>query len=365
MSTTKQNLFPQLKSCVENHLNICIVSKHGTGKTTIVRDVCEDLGIKYKYYSCATLDPYTDLVGIPVPRSDEQGHEKLIMVRPRDIDEAEVILFDEFNRADEKVTNACMEIIQFQSINGEKLPNLRSVIAMINPINDEENVYHVNEMDDAVLDRFDVFHEIQPAPSVPYLAEAIDSEFIAKALCAWWTEHDRSKYGKENYISPRRLEKIGQVFLATGDYRLALPLDFTGDKNKLGQLLQKAKEDERRRREGKSEAKPEDWGGRNLEITYERQWIKDHRTKVAHILDSDKADHETHKSVLNTIQGMQGMTLGRDLAEVLNAIQPSMVEGWLSTLNPAKLDALTNAVKDLPPIRYGGVVNLRKCLSLD
>jgi hypothetical protein len=102
----------------------------------------------------------------PLPQGGESGTH-LQMVRPRDVDDAELIFFDEFNRADPKVHNAVLEIVQFQTINGEKLPHARMVWAAMNPPGKE---YDVEDLDPALVDRFDVYEEVKATPSVTYLA---------------------------------------------------------------------------------------------------------------------------------------------------------------------------------------------------
>jgi len=53
-----------------------------------------------------------------------------------------MLFFDELNRAHPKVLNAVFELVQFRSINGDKLPRLQCVIAAINP---PGAGYHVQE----------------------------------------------------------------------------------------------------------------------------------------------------------------------------------------------------------------------------
>lgn len=200
---------PHLENYIKAGFNILISGLHGTGKTQSIKEACEKLGLKYKYYSASTLDPYTDLVGVPVPKADETGFDRLVMVRPREIDEAEVVVFDELNRADSKTRNAVLELVQFRAINGEVLPNLKCVIAAVNPPDGE---YDVEDLDPALVDRFHVSIEVKPRVSGAYFKEKFGPE-IGNALVSWWSGINQSKRG--NYLSPRRLELIGQVWNAT------------------------------------------------------------------------------------------------------------------------------------------------------
>jgi hypothetical protein len=176
--------------------------KHGVGKTEIIKATFNSLGWNCKYFSASTLDPWVDLIGVPKAKTMPSGDEILSLVRPEFMfaDNIDAIFFDELNRAPDKVLNAVMELIQFKSINGFKLKNLKVIWAAINPW-DEENTYAVTEMDPAIIDRF--HFKIQ----VPY---KVDEEYFTekfpetgKVFAAWWRSLEADM---KNQISPRRLD---------------------------------------------------------------------------------------------------------------------------------------------------------------
>lgn len=194
------------------HKNIIISGPAGTGKTHILRDAANSLGLKMKYYSASTLDPFTDLVGIPVPNQTTKTVEYF---RPTDIDQADVVFFDELNRAEEKVLNTVFEIIQFGTINGDELPNLKCVVAAINP-NDGD--YTVDDLDIALLDRFDVYLTSEPTINLPYFKNKYGGP-IATAVNTFFDAYERGRLNasrntknKVTYISPRRMDKIVDTF---------------------------------------------------------------------------------------------------------------------------------------------------------
>lgn len=203
----------KIQDYMKNDFNILISGEAGTGKTYMIKKASENLGLKMKYYSASTLDPYADLIGIPVPQNDTKNVD---FYRPREIDEAEVVFFDELNRADSKTLNTVFELIQFRSINGEKLPKLRSVMAAINP---NDGNYTVDELDMALLDRFDVYLESTPTIDLPYFKNLFGAD-VAKAVHKFWNDYERNRKmasrGSKNvvgYISPRRMEKIVATFM--------------------------------------------------------------------------------------------------------------------------------------------------------
>lgn len=203
---------------LKNDHNVIISGPAGTGKTSIAIQAADKLNMKMKYYSTPTLDPYTDLVGIPVPDKDTKTVE---YYRPHEIDEVEGIFFDEINRADDKTLNTIFEIIQFRSINGEKLPKLRWVIAAMNP-NDGD--YSVNDMDIALLDRFDAYLTAEAEIDHAYFKNKFTAN-IASAVRDFWNGYDKARLNatrnKKNdlpYISPRRMDKITASFLVMPNY---------------------------------------------------------------------------------------------------------------------------------------------------
>ena len=196
-----------LENYISSGLNVLVTGQAGTGKTTMIQEASKNLGWKLKYFSTATLDPFADLVGIPVPNV---GRQTVDYFRPKEIDDADVVFFDELNRADLMVLNAVLEIIQFRSINGEKLRNLKCVVAAINPVQDG---YTTRELDTALLDRFDLYLESDPRPSWSYFKKRYGEQY-ARAGFELYTEYMERKMAGEEiaYFSPRRLDKMLGIF---------------------------------------------------------------------------------------------------------------------------------------------------------
>jgi hypothetical protein len=231
------------KKLVETEKNVLLIGRHGTGKTESVRTLATEMGLKLVAFSCATLDPYTELVGVPVPvdRVLPTGgtRKALEMIRPLAIDEADIVFFDELNRARQETQDAVLEIINNRTINGEPLPNLKCCWAAINPAGED---YNVDELDPALMDRFDVFLEFKPRPSVVYMSQFIPKK-RAIALMSWWKAHNKDK--RSDYISPRRLMKLGLIYEHTRDNKTliaALPPGGKFDSSKLWDMLQTSDE---------------------------------------------------------------------------------------------------------------------------
>lgn len=197
-----------LEKYLDLDLNVLFIGLHGVGKTEVIKEVMtKRFGDKWRYFSASTLDPWVDLIGTPRP-VERDGKTFLDLVRPEFIvcGEVEAIYFDEFNRAPDKILNAAMELIQFKSINGYKLPNLRVVWAAINP-EDDDDTYSVNHLDPAHIDRFHVHYD------VPY---KVDEDYFNKKYPAtadifikWWKGLPGHIVKK---VSPRRLDYAANAY---------------------------------------------------------------------------------------------------------------------------------------------------------
>lgn len=192
----------RLKQYLKLNYNVLFEGEHGVGKTAVIKQVFEDEKKKWLYFSASTLDPWVDFVGVPKVVDRPDGSSELKLIRPSYIenDEVEAIFFDELNRAPDKVINAIMELIQFKSINGHKLKNLKVIWAAINP-EDDDDTYSVNHLDPAHLDRFQV------RIKVPF---EVDEDYFrgkypdtGQLFIDWWKEIPEEI---QKQVSPRRLD---------------------------------------------------------------------------------------------------------------------------------------------------------------
>ena len=231
------NLDYKLDNWIKNNQNVLLIGKHGVGKTAIIKNAFERNKIKWRYFSAATMDPWTDFVGIPKEATkivDGESISYIKMIRPLDfvLGEVEAIFMDEFNRSPKKVRNAVLELIQFKSINGEKFPNLRMVWAAINPDDDPES-YDVEKLDMPQMDRFEVHKKIDYKPDVDFFRNKF-GKLMADSAISWWLELDDSI---KNIVSPRRLEYALNAFSRQGDLR-----DYLPQESGISKLLQALKD---------------------------------------------------------------------------------------------------------------------------
>jgi hypothetical protein len=198
----------KLSEYLNHGLNIYITGEAGTGKTQCLKQAAVLSKLKMGYMSAPTLDAYVDLVGIPVAEySDVLKKKVLEFIRKGDFEDIEVLFIDELPRGELKTLNAVFEIIQFGTINGEiAAPKLRAVVAAGNPMTDTYTGQQ--QLDGALLDRFDIYLETDIAADLPYFIKTF-GKATGKALVDWHKGHDHANKG---YLSPRRLEKIGHTW---------------------------------------------------------------------------------------------------------------------------------------------------------
>ena len=203
---------------IKHNYNVLFIGHAGVGKTSIVKEAFNRNQLRWKYFSASTMDPWVDMIGVPKEQKDDDGTPYLDLVRPRDFqkDEIDALFFDEFNRSHKKVRNACMELLQFKSINGKKFNNLKLVWAAINP--DDEGDYDVEKLDPAQEDRFHIKVQVPYKPDRVYFIRNY-GEDVAKAAISWW---DGLPAEQKVKVSPRRLDYALDVFRNNGDMRYVL-----------------------------------------------------------------------------------------------------------------------------------------------
>jgi hypothetical protein len=213
------NLAQKLSFYAKNNFNVMLVGKHGIGKTSAIKQAWEENGLvigkNALYFSGATIDAHTQLLGIPY-----KGVEYLTFMLPQYFaeDNVEAIFVDEYNRADKDTMNALMELIQFKSINGKKLNKLRFVWSAINP---ESDGYSVGDLDKAQADRFQSHLHLPYEADGAYFTRTYGD--IGTIFCNWYNIKESIPENFRDDVSPRRLEYAIQVYLAGGDLNDVLP----------------------------------------------------------------------------------------------------------------------------------------------
>lgn len=200
----------------QNHINVMLEGDHGVGKTAIAMEAFRRAGMKVKYFSASSTDPFVDFCGIPKV-NEKTG--RIEVVRPAWFDQGyDAILLDEFNRAPVRIKNATMEALQFKTMNGEPLSTVKVIWTCINPYGSNIHQYEVDPIDAAQKDRFCVYVPVPFKVSEEYFEDAYGVNGVR--ACEWWNQiPDETR----KLVSPRRLEYALQVWNIGGSLRDVLP----------------------------------------------------------------------------------------------------------------------------------------------
>jgi hypothetical protein len=174
------NRFIQEQGKVPTALNV--VGNAGLGKTTVVSNLAKEEGMQFVKINLAMIEELSDLVGFPVKEFQIgkdtpdglktkwvtemeaelavkagfklTGARRTAYCAPEWISgkgESGILLLDDYTRADPRMIQACMDLINTQEYISWKLPKDWSIILTTNP---DGGDYHVNSMDIAQTTRF-------------------------------------------------------------------------------------------------------------------------------------------------------------------------------------------------------------------
>jgi hypothetical protein len=208
---------------IEHHFNVLLTSEKGVGKSSIILETFKRHGLRYLYFSAPTLDVFTDLIGIPKEVKSPEG-SFIDYVKPKHIayDEIDAIFIDEIGRGGKRVNNCIFELLQFKSLNGHKLNNLKVVWAATNPESrdDEGNMdYDVERLDPALKDRFHVIINLPYVLNKSYFIQKY-GENISDSVVEWWNSLTEKI---QKNVSPRRMDYALEYHGLGGDLRDVLP----------------------------------------------------------------------------------------------------------------------------------------------
>lgn len=174
------NRFIQSQGKVPTALNV--VGNAGLGKTTVVSNLAKEEGMQFVKINLAMIEELSDLVGFPVKEFQIgkdtpdglktkwvtemeaelavkagfklTGARRTAYCAPEWISgkgESGILLLDDYTRADPRMIQACMDLINTQEYISWKLPKDWTIILTTNP---DGGDYHVNSMDIAQTTRF-------------------------------------------------------------------------------------------------------------------------------------------------------------------------------------------------------------------
>jgi hypothetical protein len=133
-----------------------LIGKHGTGKSSVVYQIAEELGYKVAERRLGQMADAGDLIGlqefIKDIKTGNATHTKHVLPDWFPREENTIIFLDEVNRSHKDLLQAVFELVYDKSLAGVKLPKNCHVVAASNPATDD---YSVLDFSDAAFqDRF-------------------------------------------------------------------------------------------------------------------------------------------------------------------------------------------------------------------
>lgn len=143
---------------------MCIWGTHGIGKTQLIMGLAKKYGWTSVYCAPAQFEEMGELHGIPeafdpTPETPNSGDEFTVYRPPQWLISAidgsnegkpGILILDDFNRANIRILQGCMQLLQLQALISWTLPPRWQIILTANP---EGGAYTVTDMDDAMLTR--------------------------------------------------------------------------------------------------------------------------------------------------------------------------------------------------------------------
>jgi hypothetical protein len=136
-----KELSEHVAASIEMQSNIAVFGRRGSGKSIICKDEIANSGMREAYINISVLER-VDLGGFPKIMNADPRQKFVEYLLPQFLapmmegTKGVVALLDEVDKADPSLNAPLLEFTQFHSINGIKLPNLRSVIMTGNLISE-------------------------------------------------------------------------------------------------------------------------------------------------------------------------------------------------------------------------------------
>ena len=145
-------------------LPVCVWGRNGVGKTETIMALAAERGYDLVYISLAQIEDMGDLLGLPETfnPTPDVPHNPLIttvyrqpewiakILRQEDPTRPGILLLDDFNRADRRVQQGVLQLLQLGRLLSWQLPAHWEVVLTANP---DDGSYHVTPLDSATHTR--------------------------------------------------------------------------------------------------------------------------------------------------------------------------------------------------------------------
>jgi len=131
--TSTANLADHIKATIQAESCIAVFGRRGTGKTQISKQVIDEIDAEEVYLNLSVLERvdlggYPKLMGVDSTESYVRYLLPIFYEKMVSFNRPVVLLLDEVDKCDPSLNAPLLELVQFRSINGRRLENLKSVI---------------------------------------------------------------------------------------------------------------------------------------------------------------------------------------------------------------------------------------------
>lgn len=135
---------------------ILFYGEKGTGKSEVQEQIAKEQGMKYKVFFLGEMQDAGDIIGLMIPDPANGRSIHLMGDWFPEGDQPVYLHLDEINRAKPELFGTINNLVLRREINGKKLPAGSRIVATINPPDDRGD-YDVEEMDEALKSRFNIY----------------------------------------------------------------------------------------------------------------------------------------------------------------------------------------------------------------
>jgi len=158
---------PSIKECLQiientpSTQSLLFKGIHGIGKSQVIKDHFTSKGYRVTVLFLGQMADAGDLTGLPDrEKNDDTGYIHTVFRPPfwwpKKEGDKFILVLDELNRGKPEVMQCIMDMVLNRELMGKKLPEGCMIVSAMNPLS-EDGYYLVDELDPALLDRFNIY----------------------------------------------------------------------------------------------------------------------------------------------------------------------------------------------------------------